>query len=651
MFTNTPVGGRRERQQHAGNLRGLAGQSSARIHQNTAELANQIHRARPGRLNAMPTRISVPQLRALERSPSPEHSFGLHYDTSYPEASDEEVFERIVKQSQHSSDEDHSDSEYSYSDPDNHPRNRKGSPYSDVNETSDDEHAKELNSKSPRKRNKSWIMSPSFFLVVSVFIIIISSGVGLYLQHSRSVLPFALSTDASSDILQRLSKLELEMENASDIAKYLSQSKATLEKDHNHLAQNYEVLKDRINNLFAISKALNSSTFNITEQGIDLSRRQEHLQDVMSTIQKKISSIQQSISRSVGTDPEYRESLTGSIERLQSLEKQQAELFQTVANLKREALELYSSDKNTVKGGDDGASAVSYNDGQLTVHPEFLALLSKYISAQVEEMRKSSWQELLEDSEKIVEDIAKSTLDKSFLKRDEVSQLVAQQVQSAIEQVENQCLLHEYGFEDDEALRTKLESFTRSIVQQMTLDTLARPNFALLSTGARVIRHLTTPNYQKRPSSLFPRLMSYLVDDNIIEGNRPETALQSNNEVGMCWSFAGTFGQLGVSLSQPIYINAVSIHHVHPSIALDISSAPREMELWGQRYHFKKDRGYELLTTFEYQPGDNFIQTYPISTDTSKPPFKNVVLKIKSNWMNNEFTCLYQLRVHGDIPP
>ena len=51
---------------------------------------------------------------------------------------------------------------------------------------------------------------------------------------------------------------------------------------------------------------------------------------------------------------------------------------------------------------------------------------------------------------------------------------------------------------------------------------------------------------------------------------------------GHCWAFAGGGeGQLGVALASPILMEEVTVDHVAKSIAFDMRSAPRQMEVWG----------------------------------------------------------------------
>jgi SUN domain-containing protein 1/2 len=59
---------------------------------------------------------------------------------------------------------------------------------------------------------------------------------------------------------------------------------------------------------------------------------------------------------------------------------------------------------------------------------------------------------------------------------------------------------------------------------------------------------------------------------------------------------------------------------------------------------------YMRLNKFSYNiHGSSHIQTFPVDEDVRNlgVDFGIVVLKVKSNWGREEFTCLYRMRVHG----
>lgn len=198
---------------------------------------------------------------------------------------------------------------------------------------------------------------------------------------------------------------------------------------------------------------------------------------------------------------------------------------------------------------------------------------------------------------------------------------------------------------------------------------VGRPDFALLSAGARVIPAWTTPTLQLTSrswlSSLFhsPRF-----------GNPPEVALQPDLHNGNCWPFAGQAGQLAISLARTISIQEVAIEHIPEHLSFDVSSAPMDMKLWGieegplpSTWPSLKSEGRSdtndppklprgtsslLIAHFRYDiAASNPIQVFPVlpDVDALQIHFKSVVLQIKNNWGNLDYTCLYGVHIHGTV--
>lgn len=110
----------------------------------------------------------------------------------------------------------------------------------------------------------------------------------------------------------------------------------------------------------------------------------------------------------------------------------------------------------------------------------------------------------------------------------------------------------------------------------------------------------------------------------------------------------GAKGQLGIRLSRAIYPSAISIEHVPKSVALDgMQSAIRNGELW-----VVYSDTMVLVNEFMFDVQGDSIQTFYISSEMRKEVEErgkvlDVVVKIKSNWGHEEWTCLYRVRVHG----
>ncbi|KAG7451264.1 uncharacterized protein BT62DRAFT_984448 [Guyanagaster necrorhizus] len=232
------------------------------------------------------------------------------------------------------------------------------------------------------------------------------------------------------------------------------------------------------------------------------------------------------------------------------------------------------------------------------------------------------------------------------------------------------------------------------LVEQLDKDTIAKPDFALHSGGARIIPSLTSPTFEIRPRTLRGQVFGTITGDGYAIGRPPITALHHESHNGHCWPFAGSSGQLAVVLAAPAYIKEISIDHVAKEVAFDMRSAPRRMEVWGlvegrenivkvgewkaEKARLRAEalgRGeiveeeeypktlpklpmYVRIAAFDYNIyAPNHVQTFPVLDEIQDlgVDFGIVVLRILSNWGRDEFTCLYRFRVHGErlggVPP
>ena len=260
---------------------------------------------------------------------------------------------------------------------------------------------------------------------------------------------------------------------------------------------------------------------------------------------------------------------------------------------------------------------------------------------------------------------------------------------------------------DGQDITALIHQLVDSAVSTFSEDTLSKPDFALHSGGARIIPSLTSPTFEIRPQSLGFQMIGLITGNVYTIGRPPITALHHEMQNGHCWSFAGGEGQMGVSLASPIYMEEVTIDHVAKSIAFDMRSAPRQMEVWGlvegkdniaRVRAWKEDLaarkearqtalgGEDSSTTYDKDGShssngypDNFevvdypktlpknpeyirlanftynihspnnVQTFPVMPEIRElgVDFGIVVLRVLNNWGRDDFTCLYRFRVHG----
>lgn len=131
------------------------------------------------------------------------------------------------------------------------------------------------------------------------------------------------------------------------------------------------------------------------------------------------------------------------------------------------------------------------------------------------------------------------------------------------------------------------------------------------------------------------------------EKNNPRTILQPGASPGQCWAFKGSDGAVVIKLSGMVNVAAVSLEHIPKILAPDgnIRSAPKDFSVLGLRYI--EDPSPICIGNFTYLDNGNPVQTFPIGPEVRDRAFDHIELRIKSNYGNQQYTCLYRFRVHG----
>ncbi|KAI0694602.1 hypothetical protein BC835DRAFT_1415220 [Cytidiella melzeri] len=240
---------------------------------------------------------------------------------------------------------------------------------------------------------------------------------------------------------------------------------------------------------------------------------------------------------------------------------------------------------------------------------------------------------------------------------------------------------------DGQDVSSLVNKLVESAVAKASRDGLARPDYAMYSSGGSIVPSLTSLTYEVKPHGVTSQILGMFTGQGSAVGRPPVTILHHENHNGHCWPFPGSQGQVGVMLAYPTRISDVTIDHVSREVATDMRSAPRQMEVWGlvegadnvgkhKLWNERRDEArtqaellgeeYEeeeipstlprgapfiRLASFSYNAhSSNEIQTFPVAQDVQDldMDFGIVVLVVKSNWGREEFTCLYRFRVHGE---
>ncbi|KAJ3217065.1 SUN domain-containing protein 3 [Clydaea vesicula] len=191
------------------------------------------------------------------------------------------------------------------------------------------------------------------------------------------------------------------------------------------------------------------------------------------------------------------------------------------------------------------------------------------------------------------------------------------------------------------------------------------PDYALGSGGAAVLECLTSTTYCAKKTFFGCDATQ----------NPPNTIIDKDVSLGKCWPMSGNNGHVGISLSRSITPTSITIEHVAKELNFynNYKSAPKNFKVYAvftkrpktQLIEFTKERinGKDfylapLITSpesyydvnkisdgSESVYGRSEIQTFRVENKVEG--VRNVIVKVESNWGNENYTCLYRVRVHG----
>jgi len=216
------------------------------------------------------------------------------------------------------------------------------------------------------------------------------------------------------------------------------------------------------------------------------------------------------------------------------------------------------------------------------------------------------------------------------------------------------------------------------------------PDYASIITGASVWPYVTSPSYDWTGGKGYHHYAWRLFGRGARISPPPALAITPSTEVGECWPFPERSGDIGIKLAMPIYVSHVTIDHVSKQQAIEISSAPKNVEFWvrvpverkeelqkavgkppGEWYHPNDDtqkkqqqlqtsgsgsNGGEWVRVHEFMydihTAGSPVQTFELPVDLTRLNITSrlVAFRIVDNWGHPNFTCLYRVRVHG-YPP
>uniref|UniRef100_A0A0N5BG81 SUN domain-containing protein n=1 Tax=Strongyloides papillosus TaxID=174720 RepID=A0A0N5BG81_STREA len=187
-----------------------------------------------------------------------------------------------------------------------------------------------------------------------------------------------------------------------------------------------------------------------------------------------------------------------------------------------------------------------------------------------------------------------------------------------------------------------------NLLEKYDHDKTGLADYALESSGGSILgtRCTQTYNERSRVESLWGIPLWYV-------SYSPRTVIQRKSQgtiPGECWCFKGEKGYLTISLSRPIHVTNISYEHVSVDLipTKEVNSAPKDIQFWS--FNDVNDHDTKVnLGRFVYDTSKKPLQFFNIPLTYSNLVTPIVEMEVLSNY-GAEFTCLYRLRVHGNLP-
>ncbi|KAK0119625.1 hypothetical protein ONS95_011064 [Cadophora gregata] len=229
--------------------------------------------------------------------------------------------------------------------------------------------------------------------------------------------------------------------------------------------------------------------------------------------------------------------------------------------------------------------------------------------------------------------------------------------------------------------RGQLEALAAANLRSNLNYGLTQLNHFSKGTGAVIDPQFTSPQYVFPSMDVwFPkRTMRWLIGNSIPVPNPPDTALMKWEEHGDCWcspSNANGFGaSLAVIMGSSIYPEQIVIEHILPSASLEPGAAPQDIEILAwipdpelfrkvsdiSDKTFNDDTveplradGFVRIATFTYNAkASESIQGFQVQVEMKLygAHTNKLIVRSKNNWSEGrvDYTCLYRVRVHGEV--
>eukprot|EP01038_Epipyxis_sp_PR26KG_P005043 gene5043-7037_t len=215
--------------------------------------------------------------------------------------------------------------------------------------------------------------------------------------------------------------------------------------------------------------------------------------------------------------------------------------------------------------------------------------------------------------------------------------------------------------------KEKLLKYMEQTVSKKSDTNIPSRDYALSSAGGQIVHNMTSATYFPPTKRIDETIKSFFKESGLPELNNyipsirgdkilntlgihigvgtPEDAISLDTSLGSCWPVEGSSGILTVEIAFPILFKSMSIDHISSDEAININTAPKDFKLFGFTSFVSPPK---LLVSGSYELNSHPVQNFPLNyTANANNTYKFFKLEIQSNHGNNDYTCLYRLRIHG----
>eukprot|EP00112_Aurelia_sp_Birch-Aquarium-sp1_P008567 Seg1947.6 transcript_id=Seg1947.6/GoldUCD/mRNA.D3Y31 product="SUN domain-containing protein 2" protein_id=Seg1947.6/GoldUCD/D3Y31 len=196
----------------------------------------------------------------------------------------------------------------------------------------------------------------------------------------------------------------------------------------------------------------------------------------------------------------------------------------------------------------------------------------------------------------------------------------------------------------DSTEMTEIDSLIKIALAQYDADKIGIPDYALESAGGRI--HV--PHHSPTHSHGWPIMKIFGI---VIwqDARTPREIIKPETLPGNCWPLEGPTGYVVIKLAAPITPSMVTMEHLNPSLARFIDDAWQSMPKNFSVFSWADEFGLEktLLGSYTYAQNGRARQTFPVQT-VPEQKIEYIELRIEDNYGNEEYTCIYRFRVHGE---